>query len=89
MDQQSYSEKYKRKSRTGGDLQKNRYNRRFIRSEYGDLSAENGVAEKDAVLKEYFPNGAGMSEIMEKHATTMDDAWVETYTLNGTEPLPI
>ena len=55
----------------------------FIRSEYGDLSAENGVAEKDAVLKEYFPNGAGMSEIMEKHATTMDDAWVETYTLNG------
>lgn len=24
-----------------------------------------------------------LSEIMEKHATTMDDAWVETYTLNG------
>ena len=33
-------------------------------------------------MKEYFPDGVGMSAIMEKHAAAMDDAWVETYTLN-------
>ena len=35
-----------------------------------------------AIMKEYFPDGAGMSVIMEKHTAAMDDAWVETYTLN-------
>ena len=34
------------------------------------------------ILKEYFPDGTGMSEWMTRSGTSMEDAFVETYTLN-------
>lgn len=52
----------------------------FIFEESGETSADADTAA--AIMKEYFPDGAGMSAIMEKHTAAMDDAWVETYTLN-------
>ncbi len=55
---------------------------KFITSEFGDAPAPEGLDLKEIVMKEYFPNGTGMSETMTKYATTMEDAWVETYTLN-------
>ena len=52
----------------------------FIFEESGETPADADTAA--AIMKEYFPDGAGMSVIMEKHTAAMDDAWVETYTLN-------
>ena len=52
----------------------------FIFEESGETLADADTAA--AIMKEYFPDGAGMSVIMEKHTAAMDDAWVETYTLN-------
>lgn len=52
----------------------------FILEESGETLADADTAA--AIMKEYFPDGAGMSVIMEKHTAAMDDAWVETYTLN-------
>ena len=52
----------------------------FIFEESGETPADADTAA--AIMKEYFPDGAGMSAIMEKHTAAMDEAWVETYTLN-------
>ena len=52
----------------------------FIFEESGETSADTDTAA--AIMKEYFPDGAGMSGIMAKHTAAMDEAWVETYTLN-------
>ena len=48
------------------------------------------VADAEAiVLDEYFPDGAGMSEVMTKSAEAMEDAYVETYTLNSDDTVTI
>lgn len=52
----------------------------FILAESGEASADADTTA--AIMNEYFPDGAGMSAIMAKHTASMDDTWVETYTLN-------
>ena len=40
--------------------------------------AADNVDAKSTVLKEYFPDGEGMSEVITKSGTPMEDAYVET-----------
>lgn len=47
------------------------------------------VDAEAVVLDEYFPDGAGMSEIMTKSAASKEDAYVETYTLNSDDTVTI
>ena len=51
--------------------------------EYGSYPDELADSIKDIVMEAYFWNGQGMSELMTRHATTWDDTWVDTFTLNA------
>lgn len=55
----------------------------------GEAADGADVAAEAAVLDEYFPDGAGMSEIMTKSAASKEDAYVETYTLNSDDTVTI
>ena len=49
------------------------------------ITGNDGSDDSDTgslILKEYFPDGTGMSEWMTRSGTSMEDAFVETYTLN-------
>lgn len=54
----------------------------FIAAELGNAQVPEGLDPEEIVMKEYFPDGAGMSETMERYSASMEDSWVETYTLN-------
>ena len=55
----------------------------------GEAADGADVDAEAAVLDEYFPDGAGMSEIMTKSAASKEDAYVETYTLNSDDTVTI
>lgn len=55
----------------------------------GEAADGADVDAETAVLDEYFPDGAGMSEIMTKSAASKEDAYVETYTLNSDDTVTI
>lgn len=54
-------------------------------AEFIEFIMEDTTCDEDTkakVLKEYFPNGEGMSELIARSGSSMEDAYVETYTLN-------
>lgn len=55
----------------------------------GEAADGADVDAEAAVLDEYFPDGAGMSEVMTKSAASKEDAYVETYTLNSDDTVTI
>ena len=55
----------------------------------GEAADGADVDAEAVVLDEYFPDGAGMSEIMTKSAASKEDAYVETYTLNSDDTVTI
>ena len=55
----------------------------------GEAADGADVDAEAVVLDEYFPDGAGMSEIMTKSAASKEDAYVETYTLNFDDTVTI
>lgn len=55
----------------------------------GEAADGADVDAEAAVLDEYFPDGVGMSEVMTKSAASMEDAYVETYTLNSDDTVTI
>lgn len=54
----------------------------FYMQEYGPYTDEIPENVKDIVMEGYFWNGTGMSELINRHGTTWEDTWVDTYTLN-------
>ena len=58
--------------------------------QYTGNDVSNDADTGSLILKEYFPDGTGMSEWMTRSGTSMEDAFVETYTLNkdGTITIP-
>lgn len=61
----------------------------FVEYVMGEAADGADVDAEAAVLDEYFPDGAGMSEIMTKSAASKEDAYVETYTLNSDDTVTI
>lgn len=55
----------------------------------GEAADGADVDAEAVVLDEYFPDGVGMSEVMTKSAASMEDAYVETYTLNSDDTVTI